>query len=467
MAWAIHGLLLRFVLFAGTAQGLQLQIKRNTLPVSNSPLSARAGGLPLDNSADISYYAQIALGGQNFKVLIDTGSSDLWIAGKVVESNSTGLNASVKYAANSVTGPIKQARLDFAGHRISDQAFLEIPSESKRTEGDGILGLGPSSGSFIAQRLSSGIGAPVLERIFLQNRSAPNFFTILLGRDKDPTDFFSGRVTVGEVLEDYPDIVKQPQLPIVKVPESESDDQHLQILLDSDGITGPDGKSIPITSSVDQTANKSQATVVLDCGFTLPQLPRVVVDAIYGRFHGSEFRQVPGIGGAWVLPCEQEVNITFKFGGKMYPIHPLDMSIDPSTVKLSGLKTADGQNACIGAFQPFTYDRGESPNYDMVLGMAFMRNVYSLFDYGDFIENSSKVSSPYVQLFSITDMAEAHSDFVTVRLGGVDTTASQGLKPTDAGTSSAKKLTYGIVVAVVVIAILVGVAIFILRARRR
>ncbi|KIM43281.1 hypothetical protein M413DRAFT_18357 [Hebeloma cylindrosporum] len=437
MAWAIHGLLLRFVLFAGTAQGLQLQIKRNNLPVSNSPLSARAGGLPLDNSADISYYAQIALGGQNFKVLIDTGSSDLWIAGKVVESNSTGLNASVKYAANSVTGPIKQARLDFAGHQIPDQAFLEIPSESKRTEGDGILGLGPSSGSFIAQRLSSGIGAPVLERIFLQNRSAPNFFTILLGRDKDPTDFFSGRVTVGEVLEDYPDIVKQPQLPIVKVPESESDDQHLQILLDSDGITGPDGKSIPITSSVDQTANKSQATVVLDCGFTLPQLP---------RFHGSEFRQVPGIGGAWVLPCEQEVNITFKFGGKMYPIHPLDMSM---------------------YFQPFTYDRGESPNYDMVLGMAFMRNVYSLFDYGDFIENSSKVSSPYVQLFSITDMAEAHSDFVTVRLGEVDTTASQGLKPTDAGTSSAKKLTYGIVVAVVVIAILVGVAIFILRARRR
>ena len=92
----------------------------------------------------------------------------------------------------------------------------------------------------------------------------------------DPTDFFSGRITVGDILDDYPDILKEPQLPIMKVSESDSDDQHLQILLDVDGITGPDGKSIPITSSVNQTVNKRQATVVLDSGFTLPQLPRWV-----------------------------------------------------------------------------------------------------------------------------------------------------------------------------------------------
>ena len=77
-------------------------------------------------------------------------------------------------------------------------------------------------------------------------------------------------------------------------------------------------------------------------------------------------------------------------------------------------------------FQPFTYDRGNNPNYDMVLGMAFskfggfffwqihnvfitstsVRNVYSLFDYGDFNQNSSTLKNPYIQLHSITDMAE-------------------------------------------------------------
>lgn len=54
---------------------------------------------------------------------------------------------------------------------------------------------------------------------------------------------------------------------------------------------------------------------------------REIVDAIYGRFHDSEHRRIPGIGGAYVLPCAQEVNITFNFAGKPYPIHPLDMTL--------------------------------------------------------------------------------------------------------------------------------------------
>lgn len=159
-----------------------------------------------------------------------------------------------------------------------------------------MIGLGPSAGSFIAQSLP-GDGAPVLDRIFSQNRTAPNYFTILLGRDKgmqqplivrqpfqlihptmlkDPTDFFNGSVTVGEILSDYNAILDEPKITITKVPANESDDQHLQILLDVDGIVGPDGKPITVISAVEQTPNKKQATVVLDCGFTLPQVPRYV-----------------------------------------------------------------------------------------------------------------------------------------------------------------------------------------------
>jgi hypothetical protein len=54
---------------------------------------------------------------------------------------------------------------------------------------------------------------------------------------------------------------------------------------------------------------------------------RDIVDAIYGRFHDSEYQRIQGIGGAYVLPCAQEINITFNFAGKPYPIHPLDMSL--------------------------------------------------------------------------------------------------------------------------------------------
>lgn len=48
---------------------------------------------------------------------------------------------------------------------------------------------------------------------------------------------------------------------------------------------------------------------------------------MYSNFANAEFKNVSGVGPTWVLPCEQEVNITFKFGGKAYPIHPLDATL--------------------------------------------------------------------------------------------------------------------------------------------
>ncbi|KAF8158193.1 aspartic peptidase domain-containing protein [Crassisporium funariophilum] len=456
MAWSLLVPILWSLSFGVVIQAVQIEVRGPRFVNASRELVSRApGGLTLNNSGDLSYYADILLGNQSFKVLVDTGSSDLWVAGTVVNSIDTGHVSGVKYAAGSVLGPIKQATLEFAGHQVTNQAFYFLSILRSRNLYS-IQGLGPSSGSFISKQLSSTTGVPVLDRIFMQNRTTPNYFTILLGRNKDPTDFFSGKITVGEVLEDFPAVLEETRMPMTKVIDSESEDQHLQILLDADGIIGPDGKSIPFHSVVGQTVNKKQATVVLDCGFTLPQMSRSVVDAIYSRFHGSEYLQVPGIGGAWILPCEQEVNITFKFAGQSYPVHPLDMSMN-----------SKGEAVCIGTFQPFTYDRGINPNYDMVLGMAFMRNVYTLFDYGDYIDNSPDLMDPYIQMLSITNMTEAHQDFVTVRLNGVDTTGTRGLK--DPSASSKPRTTmYYIVAAVAVVAILFAVAIFfILRARRR
>src|SRR5579863_3316372 len=93
-------------------------------------------------------------------------------------------------------------------------------------------------------------------------------------------------------------------------------------------------------------------------------------------------------------------------------------------------------------------------HYDMILGMntrkrhlifrscnrsssffslrRIVRNFYTLFDYGNFIEDSSNDrSDPYVQLLSLTDPTTARADFVKIRLNGVDTTnsSSQTLLP--------------------------------------
>ncbi len=52
-----------------------------------------------------------------------------------------------------------------------------------------------------------------------------------------------------------------------------------------------------------------------------------MADAIYSRVSGAEYRNITDIGEIWIVPCDEEVNITFKFSGNSYHIHPLDATM--------------------------------------------------------------------------------------------------------------------------------------------
>jgi len=127
------------------------------------------------------------------------------------------------------------------------------------------------------------------------------------------------------------------------------------------------------------------------------------------------------------VPCGQLLNISFNFGGVNYPIHPLDTVSDDFNATDS-----NGNHICLGTFQPITTAFSLLGSYDIILGMGFLRNTYTLLDYGDFIEGSSNDrGSPFVQLLPLTNVETAHNDFVQVRLNGQDTTGSpsQALLP--------------------------------------
>ncbi|TFK24925.1 acid protease [Coprinopsis marcescibilis] len=452
-------------------------------------LHQRSPGLALHNFQDINYHANIDLGGQSFTVLIDTGSADLWVAGNVANSTDTGQRAQGRYAQKNVEGPVKTADLHFGDYRVPDQAFLQVQPDDSHLENFGTLGLGPSSGSSFHNLLTPPAADPVLYRLFHQNITAPNYFTILLGREKDPTDRFTGTLTVGEIIGQYRSILAQPRLNITKLPDDVDGDQHLQVLLDEEGIIGPDGEPIPLLSEVRHSGSPARPTVVFDSGFSLPQVPRSVADAIYGKFAGAQYVSINGIGSVWILPCRHEVNVSFRFGGRVYPIHPLDMTMcvgllvvlvgcllmvsyrQPEDLGLGMLSnnTIRGERACIGTFQPFTFERGSQPSFDMVLGMAFMRNVYTLFDYGDFVPDSVEDlrEEPYVQLLSLTDPVEAHTDFVTVRLATRDDGDEDEDGDAPPASASSSRVHSAIVAAVAVVGVLIVLAgFFVYRARR-
>lgn len=71
-------------------------------------------------------------------------------------------------------------------------------------------------------------------------------------------------------------------------------------------------------------------------------------EAIYGRFKGADLVNIAGLGDTWVLPCTTEVNMSFAFAGKNFTIHPLDSTVEPSTLSLSNVKTSTGEDGCFG-----------------------------------------------------------------------------------------------------------------------
>jgi len=257
----------------------------------------------------------------------------------------------------------------------------------------------------------------MLNRIFQQNKTTQNNITFLLDRQGDPGNTITGQITISELVPGFENITSQPKMSVETVPGLTSADQHWQLLSDKDkGVIGPDGQVIK-TSSIVPKAPDGQLVAVYDSGFTFPQVPRTMSDSIYGCVQGAQYDTKEQL---WLVPCDQLLNISFNFGGVNYPIHPLDtVSSDFNMTDSSGNPT------CIGTFQPITTAFSLLGSYDLILGMNFLRNTYTLLDFGDFVDESSNDrTSPFMQLLPLTDVNTAHNDFVQARLHGQDTTGS-------------------------------------------
>lgn len=196
----------------------------------------------------------------------------------------------------------------------------------------------------------------ILALQFQLNKTTSNYITFALSRNGDVNEQVQGQFTISEVIAGYENITSQPKLPVNELSNATKINQHWYVSILLCGyfvLTSCSGQrtwmrsldptarnlassrlsKTPRAGALSQfliqvclfslTLNIDGILMLLVSGFTLPQVPRKVSDAIYGRVQGAQYSSA---NGAWFIPCSQELNISFVLGGQTYPVHPLDTS---------------------------------------------------------------------------------------------------------------------------------------------
>ncbi|KAM6495888.1 Aspartic peptidase domain containing protein [Amanita muscaria] len=385
----------------------RLPLKRFKAPSPLQRRDAQANTLNLTSAEDLIYLVPITVGGQDYPVQLDTGSSDLWIknnnSSPLPNVTRTTKTSNVTYAVGWAAGFISYAPVTFVGLSIPQQAFLEATQVNNPAIGygaRGIAGLGFTSLSYVdaeGNKTQSNADRSLLYNLFQVHPTQPNFFGFMLKRnDSQATE--EGSFSIGEYEPGYEDIANCSKIPTWP-PQSP---KRWTVLLDAIIV----GSQITVPSTTVSQAPVNKAVVLMDSGASYTYAPRAAVDAIYGNVTGAYFDNSLG---QYVVPCSTEINMALQIGGQIFPIHPLDITtLMPGDV-----------SRCVGSFIPGTFATSIG-DFDWLIGDNALRSVYAIYDFGDFDGNGG-VGDPYMKMLPTVDPDQASIQFHNQRGGQPET----------------------------------------------
>ncbi|TBU33278.1 acid protease [Dichomitus squalens] len=386
--------------------------RRPVLAAASSTSSGNGDDADLSSFHDLLYIANVTVGGTEYPLQLDTGSSDLWVKGAsspLPNANQTALTLNVTYGIGSTYGHISYTAVEFAGINVPKQAFIDASEASNPILSygvDGIVGLGFSKLSSVDNALTNAgqsDGKALLSNLFADNPKEPNFIAFALQRTTESGGDVEGSFTIGEYDDDYKDVANSPKISTFPA----SDPTRWTVLLDAI-VLANNNTVIPLNTSV-AGAPSGKAVVMLDSGTSYTYATKEVCDAIYGNTQGASYNSALG---QWVVPCDAEVDIALQFGSSVYPIHPLDVT--PKSLSDSTL--------CVGSFIPQAVSVGAG-QFDWLIGDNVMRSLYTVYDFGDY-DSSGNMGNPYMQLLSLVDPNTASKEFHADRGGSASTNIS-------------------------------------------
>ncbi|KAG7881726.1 hypothetical protein KL905_000788 [Ogataea polymorpha] len=322
--------------------------------------SATSGhNTPLTNYLNAQYFTEIQLGtpGQSFKVILDTGSSNLWVPSSDCSSlacylhtkydhdesstyQKNGSSFNIQYGSGSLEGYVSQDTLTIGDLVIPKQDFAEATSEPGLAfafgKFDGILGLAYDTISV------NRIVPPIYNAINLELLDAPQFAFYLGDTSKSEQD--GGEATFGgyDVSKYTGDIT---WLPVRRKAYWE---------VKFSGI-----------ALGDEYAPLENTGAAIDTGTSLIALPSQLAEILNSQI-GAE----KSWSGQYQIDCDKRdslPDLTFNFDGYNFTISPYDY-----TLEVSG--------SCISAFTPMDLPAPIGPM--AIIGDAFLRRYYSVYDLG-------------------------------------------------------------------------------------
>ncbi|KAK0543735.1 hypothetical protein OC845_005968 [Tilletia horrida] len=324
-------------------------LSRNRRRQAGQKMSERDAWTELGDNGDGTYYAAVTVGTPPTTVplLIDTGSSDLWISSQYWNGSSSSSTFSpngqifnVTYAdQTNAVGYQGTDQVQFAG--VSAQTALSVATEL----GEGVVE--PATAGIF------GFGWPVLatgNATPFWLTSGVNIFAMYMTASEDLSDEYSfgGVMSLGQPESSY----YTGAINYVALTEK----SYWQVALD--GITVR-GYSLPI----------SDFEAMIDSGTAGITAPDDVVASFYAAIPNA--RQTSESSLHWEYPCDQtNLDITFTFGDYSYTIPDASFQITSS----------DSEGYCVGAMFSTGLSTAETAGPQIILGDTFMRQFYIVFD---------------------------------------------------------------------------------------
>ena len=394
-----------------------------------------------DVGDDASYSGQVAVGtpAQDFLVILDTGSADLWIADSQCESSgcsgttlfttsssstfsSTGEAFDITYGSGEAAGTLASDTVTMGGFTVTGQTFAVVNETTASLISNPLSGLMGLAWKSIAQ---SG-ATPFWETLAASGSwdSAEMAFYLKRYRGDDSAsqvESDGGEFTMGGL-----DSSKYTgDMNYITI---DSDDQdYWRIPLQGLTVQGTSVTTVSSPSTLNgavadsQDTSSSTAGCAIDTGTTLIGVPSTAASAIYAQISGAEAMSASsGYEGYYQYPCSTSVNVTFQFGGKNYAMSNADMNLGSFTRDTS---------MCTGAF--FEMDFGSSSPIQWIVGASFLKNVYSSFRYSPSAVGFAALSG---SADTVTNSTSSGSSSTTG--GGTAGTGGQGNSSSGSGSGS-------------------------------